>query len=320
MLINEDLPLMNGGNSLPISDSEMLSAVVLVVDDDPTTADFLVQTLTPYYRTFSANSGEDAIGFCVTHAPDLVILDLHMPVLDGLLTCKMLKAIPNMVNCPIVFSSADNSTEQEIKCWDAGATDFVNKPIVVQTLVKRIRAHVQAKMQNNIIENLVFIDPQTGLYNRRYFNDCYEKQISLAKRNDSPLSLVMFEIESCELFDEQKNIPVAARHMRTLSQLIQEELSRPTDTLIRYSKSEFAIILPDTYIFGAKHIIQKVLSAVSELKNTSKDRTFGKIDIVAGMASIEALQKNTNLIDLVEKSLSQNKLSVNSLKSRHYIN
>jgi PleD family two-component response regulator len=118
-----------------------------------------------------------------------------MPVLDGLLTCKMLKAIPSKFNCPIVFSTADTSTKQEIKCWDAGAADFVSKPIVIQTLVKRIRAHVQFKMQNDLIENMVFIDPQTGLYNRRYFNDCYEKQISLAKRNDAPLSLVMFELK-----------------------------------------------------------------------------------------------------------------------------
>jgi DNA-binding response OmpR family regulator len=71
-----------------------------------------------------------------------------MPVLNGLLTCKMLKVIPSMLNFPIVFSTADTSTEQEIKCWDAGATDFVSKPIVVQTLVKRIRAHVIAKIQN----------------------------------------------------------------------------------------------------------------------------------------------------------------------------
>ena len=311
---------MKDGDSLSMSDTEMLNAVVLVVDDDPTTADFFVQALSPYYRTFSAHSGEDAIGFCAAHAPDLVILDLHMPVLDGLLTCKMLKAIPRMLNCPIVFSTYDTSTEQEIKCWDAGATDFVSKPIVIQTLVKRIRSHIQIKMQNDVIENMVFIDPQTGLYNRRYFNDCYEKQVSLAKRNDAPLSLVMFELKNAELFDEPKTSPVAARHLRAFSEVILEELSRPTDTLIRFSDNEFAVLLPDTYIFGAKHIIQKVLTAVSELKNKSEDSTFAQIDIAAGMASLEALQKNTNLIELVEKNLSQNKLSDNGMVSRYQIN
>ena len=137
---------MMDADSLSISDTEMLSAIVLVVDDDPTTADFLVQALSPLYRTFSALSGEDAIGFCATLVPDLAILDLHMPFLDGLLTGKMLKSIPSMLNCPIVFSTVDTSTEQEIKCWDAGAAYFVIKPIVVQTLVKRIRAHIQLKM------------------------------------------------------------------------------------------------------------------------------------------------------------------------------
>jgi diguanylate cyclase (GGDEF)-like protein len=311
---------MKDGNSLSISDAQLLGAIVLVVDDDPTTTDFLVQALSPYYRTFSAHSGEDAIGFCANHAPDLVILDLHMPVLDGLFTCKMLKAIPSMLNCPIVFSTEDTATELEMKCWDAGAADFVSKPIVVQTLVKRIRAHVQAKMQNDLIENMVFIDPQTGLYNRRFFNDCYEKQISLAQRNDAPLSLVMFELKNTELFDEQPTSSVETKYLRVLAQLISEHLSRPTDTLIRYSENEFAVLLPDTYIFGAKHIIQKVLNSVAQLKSKDDGLTFEEIDIAAGMASLEALQKNTNLIELVEKNLSQNKQSGNALVSRYSSN
>ncbi|GAC20901.1 GGDEF domain-containing response regulator [Paraglaciecola arctica] len=311
---------MKEGISLSSSDSELLSAIILVVDNNPTTTDFLVKTLSPYFRVFSAGSGEDAIGFCVTHAPDLVILDLHMPVLDGLLTCKMLKTIPTMLNCPIMFSTADTSTEQEMKCWDAGATDFVNKPIVVQTLVKRVRAHVKAKLQKDSIENKVFVDPQTGLYNRRFFNDCYDKQIYLAKRNDAPLSLVMFELKNIELFDEQHTSAVEARYLRIVVQLISEHLSRPTDTLIRYSDNEFAVLLPDTYIFGAKHIVQKVLSSIAQHKSEDGDLTFEQIDIAAGMASLEALQKNTNLIELVERNLSQNKLSGNAMVSRYHIN
>jgi diguanylate cyclase (GGDEF)-like protein len=309
---------MNEGYDKSISDKQMQRAIVLVVDDDPATTDFLVQALTPFYRTFSALSGEDAIGFCASHAPDLVILDLHMPILDGLLTCKMLKAIPSMLNCPIVFSTADTSTEQEIKCWDAGATDFVSKPIVVQTLVKRIRAHVLAKIQNDLIENMVFIDPQTGLYNRLFFNNYYQKQVALAKRNDAPLSLVMFELKNCTLFDTQSTSPITIRHLKVLSQIISTVLSRPTDTLTRYSDNEFAILLPDTYIFRAKYIIQKVLTLAADFKSRD-DLTFEKIDITAGMASLEALQKNTNLIELIEKNLAQNKQSNNAMVSRYYI-
>jgi len=311
---------MDNSNSLSISNAQMQPAVVLVVDDNPTTAEFLVTALSPYYRTFSAYSGEDAIGFCAIHAPGLVILELHMSDLDGLLTCRMLKTIPSMLNCPIVFLTSDASTEQEIKCWDVGAADLVSKPFVVQTLVKRIRAHIQAKMQNDLIVNMGFIDPQTDLYNRRYFNDCYEKQVSLAKRNSGPLSLVLFELKNCELFDEQKTSPITAWHLRAFAKLISDELSRPTDTLVRYSENEFAILLPDTYIFGAKHIIQKVFSSVAKLKSKDKSLTFAQIDIAAGMTSLVALQKNTNLIELVERNLSQNKQSSNSMMSRYYTN
>lgn len=309
---------MSDGKFLSISDKEILRAIVLVVDDNPTTTEFLVHTLSPYFRVFSARSGEDAIGFCSTNAPDLVILDLHMPVLDGLLTCKILKAIPKMRNCPIVFSTADTSTEQEIRCWDAGATDFVSKPIVVQTLVKHVRTHVQIKIQNDLIENMVFIDPQTNLYNRRYFNDSYEKQISLAKRNDDPLSLVIFELKNGLLFDEQQSSTIKTKHLRAFTQLTSDKLTRPADTLMRYSENKLAVLLPDTYIFGAKHIIQEVLTSASQHKTKAQDFTFEQIDIAAGMASLEALQKNSNLIELVEKNLLQNKKSVNAMVSRYY--
>jgi diguanylate cyclase (GGDEF)-like protein len=307
-------------NCKPVSDSEIkrLNAVVLVVDDNPTTTEFLVHTLSPHYRTFSAHSGEDAIGFCAIHAPDLVVLDLHMPILDGLLTCKILKSIPSMINCPIVFSTADTSIEQEIKCWDAGATDFVCKPIVVQTLVKRIREHILAKMQHDLIENMVFIDPQTNLYNKRFFYDCYDKQISLAKRNDEPLTLVIFELKACDVFEKQQKSVITTRYLSALSQLILDKLDRPTDALFRYSENKFIVLLPDTYIFSAKHFIQKVLSAVTNMQSITEVLSFKKIKITAGMASVEALQKNSNLIELAEKNLTQNKQLSNTFLSLYY--
>jgi PleD family two-component response regulator len=160
----------------------------------------------------------------------------------------MLKSIPNMLNCPIIFSTAVTSTEQEIKCWDAGAADLVSKPLVVQTLVKRIRTHIQAKLQAILIENMVFIDSQTDVYNRRYFNGCYEKQISLTRRNDDPIFPVMYELNNFALFDEQSP-PIASIHLRTLAHLISDELSRPTDTLVRYSENKLQFYYPKhTYL------------------------------------------------------------------------
>jgi len=103
------------------------------------------------------------------------------------------------------------------------------------------------------------------------------------------------------LFDGQPTSPITINHLKVLSQIISTELSHPTDTLTRYSDNEFAILLPDTYIFGAKYIIQKVLTLVADFKSKD-DLTFEKIDITAGMASLEVLQKNTNLIELIGKT------------------
>lgn len=309
---------MDNSKATSNSDINMQSAIVLVVDNNPTTAEFLVLALQPHYRTFSAFSGEDAIGFCVTHAPDLVILDLHMDGLDGLLTCKMLKAIPSMAHCPIVFATADTSTEQEVNCWDAGATDFVTKPFVMNSLIKRVQAHLQAKLHNDLVENTVFVDQQTGLYNRRYFNDCLEKHVSLAQRNDGPLSMVLFEVTVDQLFDDNKPITLTEKHIQLVSQLISECLTRPIDILTRYSDNEFAILLPDTYIFGGKHIIQKVLSVFNELDDSDEGLLLQKLSISAGLASLNSMSKNTTLNEQAEKNLLQNKYSQRNSQASYY--
>lgn len=301
------LNYMDNSNAKPNSDPKVQSAIVLVVDNNPTTAEFLVLALQPHYRTFSAFSGEDAIGFCVSHAPDLVILDLHMDGLDGLLTCKMLKAIPSMANCPIVFATADTSTEQEINCWDAGATDFINKPFVIKSLIKRVSAHIQAKLHIDLIENAVFVDQQSGFYNRRYFNDCLKKHVSLAARSNGPLSMVLFEISDDQLFKNSKSSKISDKQIKLLSQLFSQSLMRPLDILTRYSENQFAILLPDTFIFGAKHIIQKTLSAFHEMSDDEYGPALQKLNIFAGLAALDALPKNTTLDEQAEKNLLQNK-------------
>ena len=307
-------------DSNPLTDSELKSrsAIVLIVDDNPATAEFLVLALQPHYRTFSAFSGEDAIGFCVSHVPDLVILDLHMDGLGGLLTCKMLRAIPGMAKCPIVFATADTSTEQEVNCWDAGATDFITKPFVMKSLIKRVQSHIQAKLQSDLIENTAFIDQQTNLYNRRYFNINLAKHLSLAERNDGPLSMVLFELTNDKLFEGNKEIKISENHLTLVTTLISDNLTRPTDILTRYSSNEFAILLPDTFIFGGKHIIQRVLTAFNELDINDAALGLKSLKLYAGMSSTNQLSKNTTLNEQAEKNLSQNKQSPASVLASYY--
>lgn len=306
----------NTNTALPNLPSSMQHTVVLVVDDDPTILDMFNQALSPHYRVFSAQSGEEAIGFCAQHAPDIVLLDLHMPELDGLMTCKMLKAIPNMANCPIVFTTADTTLERELECWDAGATDFVTKPIVMQSIVKRIGAHIQVKLHSDLRDNMVFIDAVTGLYNRRYFNDFYDKQISLAQRNESPLSLIMFELESHRLFESEDRKEPADACLKHVAEVITEQLSRPTDTVIRFNASRFAVLLPDTYIFGAKHIAQKVLIAMNENASSKRHPQLEQMVLTAGLASLEALPRSLELLEQAERSLQQNKQPDNNLATQ----
>ncbi|MGS2721869.1 GGDEF domain-containing response regulator [Paraglaciecola aestuariivivens] len=294
------------------------SAIVLVVDDNPTTAEFLVLALQPHYRTFSALSGEDAIGFCVAHVPDLVILDQHMNNLDGILTCKMLKAIPGMEDCPIVFATSDTSPDLEVKCWDAGATDFIHKPFVIQSLVKRIHKHIESKLTDDLIENMVFVDPASGLYNRGFFNDNYIKQLSLANRYDGPLSLVMFEVVNSPLYSKREPTKILDEHFNLVAKIIVDNLAQPTDILTRYSENEIALLMPDSYIFTAKHSVKKIMDKLTELKHDPALR-LQQVVVSASMASLDSLPKNVSLVEQALNILAEGKSAESTSHNAYYV-
>jgi DNA-binding response OmpR family regulator len=91
------------------------------------------------------HSGNDAIEFCHKIRPDLILLEVMMPVLDGHVTCKILRTLQGMENCPIIFSTPHFETEDNIKCSEAGGTDFISKPISPATLLECVQNHIRKK-------------------------------------------------------------------------------------------------------------------------------------------------------------------------------
>ncbi len=302
-----------------VAGKDTTSAVVLVVDDNPTTAEFLVLTLQPHYRTFSATCGEEAISFCIAHTPDLVILDQHLSKMDGILTCKMLRAIPSMEKCPIVFATGDTSNDLEEKCWDAGATDFIHKPFVIQSLLKRLHKHIETKLTDDLIENMVYVDPQSGLYNRAYFNQNYRKQLSLVKQNNGALSLIMFEIVNSPLYSKRESSKILDHHFNAVAQIILANISKPTDILTRYSENELALLLPDSYVFSGKQIINNVMQALAELKNNHGSSGLQQVVVSASMASLDTLPQNVELIEQVLNILAEGKSSDATNQQAYYV-
>lgn len=120
-------------------------ARVLVVDDEPLIGHTVQQILRPDLDLFMVNNGPAAIEFCLATPPDLVLLDVGMPGMNGLEACRRLKAMPETADIPVIFVTAGNQPDEENACWLAGGVDFVNKPITPLTLRNRVHAHIQIK-------------------------------------------------------------------------------------------------------------------------------------------------------------------------------
>jgi CheY-like chemotaxis protein len=117
---------------------------VLIVDDTKTNIDVLVQALKTDYRIGVSLNGRDAIQFAKKYHPDLILLDIIMPEMDGFEVCRKLKSDPETGNIPVIFISALDQTGQKEKCFKCGGVDYIIKPFVSHEIKKKIRTHLRS--------------------------------------------------------------------------------------------------------------------------------------------------------------------------------
>ena len=126
------------------------SPQILLVDDNPTNLQVLYQTLAGSgYRLFAARSGKDAVAIAQRVIPDLVLLDVMMPGMDGFETCTQLKADPRTCESAIIFLSALTAADDKVRGLELGAVDFVNKPFQAEEVLARVRTHVTIRALQN---------------------------------------------------------------------------------------------------------------------------------------------------------------------------
>ena len=173
----------NAMSDIQLSDFPAFSeqAVILVVDDQPINIQVIYQILGGSYKILMATSGAQAIKVCTDSLPDLVLMDVLMPEQDGLETCRQMKAQETIADIPVIFVTAAQQQEEEDACWQAGAVDFIQKPVNANTLRHRVNAHLTLKKQSDLLRSLAFIDGLTHVYNRRYFDQFLQKQLAACK-------------------------------------------------------------------------------------------------------------------------------------------
>lgn len=277
------------------------NATILVVDDQPINIQVIYQILGEQYQILMATSGPEAINVCKKSMPDLVLMDVVMPEQDGLTTCKLMKADSEIANIPVIFVTGLQQQSEENACWDAGAVDFIQKPVNPSTLQNRVKAHLTLKRQADLLRSMAYVDGLTGVYNRRYFEKYLHSQVAVCKRLQQPIAIMIIDIDHFKQYNDHFGHLAGDDALKLVAQCLKNSSQRPADLVARYGGEEFVCVLPNTDSTGAAHLAAQMLVAISDLAIEHPTSTTGKVSISIGVAA--TTNYSTNLTQLADEQL-----------------
>jgi two-component system, cell cycle response regulator len=271
---------------------------ILVVDDDPDTAELLRTWAEGQpYTVLSAADGEEGVDTARRERPDLILLDLRMPRMDGLHAARELKADPALRPVPVILLTACRSTEDKVEAFAAGADDYVTKPFDLDEVDARIRAMLRKRelyltleatvrelqAANEQLEELLMVDEKTGLANFRQFQQKLREEWLRAERYGNDLSLVMFDLDGFKSLNDTLGHPAGDRALREFAVLVAGG-ARATDVPARYGGDELAIVLPHTDAAMAVRVAVRIRDAVREHVFLA-DESPSRLTVSAGVST-----------------------------------
>lgn len=259
---------------------------LLLVDDQPVNIQTLYQIFADDHEVFMATSGEQALALCRDKQPDLVLLDVIMPGMDGLETCQRLKEDADTADIPVIFVTSQNSPEEETHGLEVGAVDFISKPVNPAVVRARVKTQLTLKAQTDALRMLASLDGLTGVPNRRIFDERLNAEWRACRRSGSALSLLMVDVDHFKLYNDHYGHLDGDQCLKSIASALASSVERGRDMLARFGGEEFVCLLPDTDLEGAKHIAEKLRQAVEELAIPHvESKTAATVTVSLGVAT-----------------------------------
>lgn len=237
---------------------------LLVVDDQPVNIRSLHEIFRHDHEVFISTSGIQALEMSRKCSPDLILLDIVMPDIDGLEVCRRLKSDPETRDIPVIFVTAQDKPDDETSGLGAGAVDFITKPVNPAVVRARVRTHLTLKAQSDLLRSLVFIDGLTGVANRRRFDESLDAEWRRCRRIKSPLSLFMVDIDHFKLYNDSYGHQAGDACLQEVAMILKGQLGRSHDLVARYGGEEFVCLLPDIRMANALQKAGTMVRAVRE--------------------------------------------------------
>lgn len=238
---------------------------ILIVDDDPASIKVLKELLPPGNEVLAAANGEEALKIAGSAQPDLILLDIRMPGMDGYEVCARLKADARTRDIMVVFVTIMDDQEDEIKGLELGAIDYIRKPISPAVVRARLKNHLELKRSRDTLKNLFYVDVLTRIPNRSRFEEVVEVEWRRAARDSTWLSLVLMDIDQFSAFNEHYGKAAGDNCLQMVAQALSGSLRRASDFVARYGEDEFAALLPGTDARSAAEMGEILCDGVLDL-------------------------------------------------------
>lgn len=243
--------------------------LILAIDDTPVNLKTLVAALVDEYDLQIATSSAEGLHYAASAPPDLILLDIMMPEIDGYEVCRRLKANEKLRDVPVIFISALSEIEAEATGLDLGAVDYLTKPINVNIARRRIHNHLEREQlrklvvaQRDALEQLAHTDALTGLVNRRYFLELAQRELRRAMRQGDGLSLLMMDIDHFKNINDSYGHHVGDLALQHFAQKCRATL-RSIDVFGRIGGEEFAAFLSKADSHSSGEVAERLRLAVA---------------------------------------------------------
>ena len=251
---------------------------VLVADDDPDILTMVTTLLSREgYSVIPAANGIEALSLARSARPDLLVLDIAMPGMDGYAVCREIRASGPEAP-PVIFLTARVETQDRVVGLDAGAVDYVVKPFSAAELRARVRAALRTKRDRDRLIVAAATDPLTGLLNRGQLGPRVAELVAASRRTGRPLACLMVDLDFFKTVNDTYGHQAGDAVLVEVSRRIGEA-KRASDVLVRYGGEEFLALLPETDLDGALVVAEKLRAGIAAEPVVFQSEAHGPIAI-----------------------------------------
>ena len=253
-----------------------------------------------------ASGGQEALDVCQREMPDLILLDIMMPDMDGLSVCRRLKQNEDLRDIPVIFITGRSSPQEETEGLDAGAVDFIGKPINPAVVRARVRTHLILKAQSDQLRELVFVDGLTGVANRRRFDEILDLQWRNCVRLGTALSLFLIDVDFFKQYNDMYGHQAGDVCLRKVAQTLLAVMRRSGDLVARYGGEEFACLSTSLLGEAAEQAAETLRAHVEQLGLPHPDSSVAPVVTISiGVATLSPADgaSASSMLALVDQRL-----------------